>query len=171
MTIGEKIYLLRKKAGISQEELAQQVNISRQAVSKWERDESPPDTEKVILLSSIFSVSTDYLLMDDIENHTNTQNVYVPQSQSMKARKKRRWGGIFLGIGIPLGVFASLVLYVWNALMTSPEVGPLPDPLVPVAIFMGVAVVMFLVLSLFMIGFGTYRLVAFRKGKGSATRR
>ena len=66
MTIGEKIYELRKKLGMSQEELAQEVDVSRQAISKWERDEAVPDTDKIVVLSSIFSVSTDYLLLDKL---------------------------------------------------------------------------------------------------------
>lgn len=163
MTIGEKIYQLRKKAGISQEELARQVKVSRQAVSKWERDESPPDAEKIVVISSIFSVSTDYLLIDGIEGHENAEHAYLPQMQAAKARRKKKWGGVCLAIGIPLGAFSSLVLYAWNVLMTSPDVAPLPDFLMPVGIFMGITIGVFLVLSLFLIGFGSYRLVAYRK--------
>ena len=62
MSLGKRIQALRKKKGISQEQLAEKLNISRQAVSKWETDESLPDTDKIILLSRIFDVTTDYLL-------------------------------------------------------------------------------------------------------------
>ena len=65
MMIGEKIYHLRKNKELSQEELALQLTVSRQAISKWELGESVPDTENVVQLSKIFNVSTDYLLIDD----------------------------------------------------------------------------------------------------------
>ena len=71
MMIGEKIYQLRKNKELSQEELALQLTVSRQAISKWELGESIPDTENVVQLSRIFSVSTDYLLIDDNEDYDN----------------------------------------------------------------------------------------------------
>ena len=58
---------LRKKNGWSQEELAEKLNISRQSVSKWEGGASIPDLDKIIKLSALFSVSTDYLLKDELE--------------------------------------------------------------------------------------------------------
>lgn len=64
MTIGEKIYELRKEKGISQETMALDLNVSRQAVSKWETDQSLPDLDKIKLLSNYFNVSTDYLIND-----------------------------------------------------------------------------------------------------------
>ncbi len=64
MTLGEKIQQLRKASGISQEQLAEQLEVSRQSVSKWERDEALPDIGKIVLLSQLFSVSTDQLLKD-----------------------------------------------------------------------------------------------------------
>lgn len=66
MTISEKIALCRKALGISQEELAAMLNISRQAVSRWETGAAMPDTEKIIQLSRVFCVSTDYLLLDEM---------------------------------------------------------------------------------------------------------
>ena len=65
MILAEKIVNLRKQAGWSQEELAEKLGVSRQAVSKWESAQSIPDLNKVLLLSEVFSVSTDYLLKDD----------------------------------------------------------------------------------------------------------
>jgi len=71
MILAEKIAKLRKQIGWSQEELAEKMNVSRQSVSKWESANSIPDLNKIILLTDIFSVSTDYLLKDEVE-HTNT---------------------------------------------------------------------------------------------------
>lgn len=66
MNLAEKIMELRKKCGWSQEELAEKLDISRQSVSKWESGASVPEIEKVVLLSSLFGVSTDYLLKDEV---------------------------------------------------------------------------------------------------------
>ena len=67
MILADKIISLRKKAGWSQEELAEQLGVSRQSVSKWEGAQSMPDMEKILQLSKLFGVTTDYLLKDEIE--------------------------------------------------------------------------------------------------------
>lgn len=67
MILGEKIIRLRKQRAWSQEELASQLGISRQSVSKWESGASIPDLDKIISLSGLFGVSTDYLLKEEIE--------------------------------------------------------------------------------------------------------
>lgn len=67
MILADKIIMLRKKNGWSQEELAEKLNVSRQSVSKWESGLSVPDLNKIIGMSSLFGVSTDYLLKDDLE--------------------------------------------------------------------------------------------------------
>ncbi len=67
MILAEKIMHLRKKNGWSQEELAEQLNISRQSVSKWESAQSIPDLNKILMMSDLFGVSTDYLLKDSEE--------------------------------------------------------------------------------------------------------
>lgn len=79
MVLAEKIMELRKKKGWSQEELAEKLDISRQSVSKWESGASMPDIDKIILLSSLFGVSTDYLLKDEPEEERFAENtdVYV----------------------------------------------------------------------------------------------
>lgn len=76
MIFADKLILLRKKAGWSQEELAEQMNVTRQSVSKWEGAQSVPDLDKMIRLSELFGVSTDYLLKDEIEQaeHINSSN-------------------------------------------------------------------------------------------------
>lgn len=57
--LAKKIYLLRKKKGISQEELAEEINVSRQAISKWESGSAIPESSKLIILSNYFGVSVD----------------------------------------------------------------------------------------------------------------
>ncbi len=70
MILADKIIRLRKKFGWSQEELAEKMNVSRQSVSKWESANSVPDLNKILLLSEIFGVSTDFLVKDEIEEFT-----------------------------------------------------------------------------------------------------
>ena len=62
MNIADRIQYLRKSKGISQEELADRIGVSRQAVSKWKSEQSTPDVEKIILMSELFNVTTDYIL-------------------------------------------------------------------------------------------------------------
>lgn len=62
MNIADRIQYLRKQKGLSQEELADKVGVSRQAVSKWESEQSTPDLEKIIIMSDLFEVTTDYIL-------------------------------------------------------------------------------------------------------------
>ena len=59
--LSEKLYQLRKKSGLSQEQLAEQLNVSRQAISKWESGTAVPESEKLITISNYFGVSVDYL--------------------------------------------------------------------------------------------------------------
>ncbi len=67
MILGDKIIALRRQLGWSQEQLAEEMGISRQSVSKWESGMSIPDIDKILKLSEIFGVSTDYLLREEIE--------------------------------------------------------------------------------------------------------
>ena len=82
MILADKIIFQRKKAGWSQEELAEQLGVTRQSVSKWEGAQSVPDMDKILQMSRIFNVSTDYLLKDDIEE----QEIAVDTSEPMCRR-------------------------------------------------------------------------------------
>ncbi|MDE5977852.1 MAG: helix-turn-helix domain-containing protein, partial [Turicibacter sp.] len=64
MMLGEKLRNLRKAKGLSQEQLACELQVSRQAISKWELGESIPDTDNLVALSNYYRVSTDYLLLN-----------------------------------------------------------------------------------------------------------
>ena len=80
MILADKLIDLRKKNGWSQEELAEKLNVSRQAVSKWEGAQSVPDMARIIQLSEVFGVSTDYLLKDNIEQTELTQETVEEHS-------------------------------------------------------------------------------------------
>ena len=85
MNLAEKITSLRKQKGWSQEELASQLGISRQSISKWESGSSIPDIENIIFLSKIFGVSTDYLLKDD--DIVNEETSETPESKDTLPKK------------------------------------------------------------------------------------
>ena len=85
MTFGEKLQQLRRRQGWSQEELAARIPISRQAVSKWESGSAMPDTENVVAISRLFSVSTDYLLHDDYAGDQD-----IPAVKDREAALKKR---------------------------------------------------------------------------------
>lgn len=70
MNFAEKLYTLRTQSGFSQEVLAEKLNVSRQAVSKWETGPTLPETDKIIAMSNLFNVSIDSLLIDSISLNT-----------------------------------------------------------------------------------------------------
>ena len=111
MMLGEKIHQLRKGKGLSQEELASQLTVSRQAISKWELGESVPDTENVVQLSKLFDVSTDYLLNDDYESDQDIPAVKmnsetIKTEYRSKVKKTSCWIG---GVGL-FGIFIIWIL-------------------------------------------------------------
>lgn len=79
MSFAEKFYNLRTRKGLSQESIAEQFQISRQSVSKWEMGDALPETEKLPLISNFFNVSIDYLLHDEMgdNNDGNLSGVVV----------------------------------------------------------------------------------------------
>ena len=92
MILSEKIMSLRKQNGWSQENLADQLDVSRQSVSKWESGTSIPDIEKIVKMSELFNVSTDYLLKEtddeaDVRKFANTEEGYVELSEEKKGRE------------------------------------------------------------------------------------
>lgn len=79
MKMADKIHALRKEKGLSQEQLAESLGVSRQSVSKWESGQSVPDLDKILPLSKLFAVSTDFLLDEDAER---SQALPQPKSQT-----------------------------------------------------------------------------------------
>ena len=91
MILADKIIRLRKKNGWSQEELADKMNVSRQAVSKWESAQTVPDLEKILQLANLFGVTTDYLLKDEIENEEYTDGVSDPTVRKITLSEAREY--------------------------------------------------------------------------------
>ena len=84
MILADKIINERKKNGWSQEDLAEMLSVSRQSVSKWESAQAVPDLNKIIKMAEIFSVSTDYLLKDEIEPEERNASDYVDNSSDIR---------------------------------------------------------------------------------------
>lgn len=112
MTFGEKLQALRRERGWSQEDLASEIPISRQAVSKWESSAAVPDTENVLRLSDIFGVSTDYLLREELTGDGDLPAVKRREAE-LREEKDRTVAMIVLVAVLALAffwqVFGSLV--------------------------------------------------------------
>ncbi|MDO5040535.1 MAG: helix-turn-helix transcriptional regulator [Peptoniphilus sp.] len=84
MILAEKILKHRKENNWSQEDLAYKLNVSRQSISKWESGASIPDIERVILMSEIFGVSTDYLLKDEVDIVESEREYTLPDNENAR---------------------------------------------------------------------------------------
>lgn len=100
MNLGEKIFTLRKEKGLSQEALAEQIGTTRQAVSKWENNQGYPETEKLLQLSNIFEVSTDFLLKDEksIKN-IDDKGYYVSKEMAKGYIASEKRVSRYIGVG------------------------------------------------------------------------
>lgn len=93
MKLSEKITQLRKTNGWSQEDLAEQMNVSRQAISRWENETALPDANNILQLSKLFNVTTDYLLNEDYTSDNDIPCVKEAhkKSDSQKLIYKKRF--------------------------------------------------------------------------------
>ena len=94
MSLAKKMIELRKQNGLSQQDLADRLGVSRQAISRWETGAVQPLADSVKSLAQVFQVSTDYLLNDDLDTPTPppaAQPAPTPQEEPTPTRKHRRW--------------------------------------------------------------------------------
>ena len=108
MTFGEKLQSLRQRSGMSQDALAERLQVSRQAVSRWERDETMPETDKVVALADIFGVTTDYLL--------RPQPAQAEPEEKQPPRERQDWVERFLAFASRKWYLLGWVLIAWGAL-------------------------------------------------------
>ena len=129
MILADKIVKLRKKSGMSQEELAEKMGVSRQAVSKWEGAQSIPDLDKILMLSSLFSVTTDYLLKDDIDEEeylddvedSIARRVSIDEANAyLEVRKRVSWQ---IALATLLCILSPVTLIVLGGLSDIPSTG------------------------------------------------
>ena len=122
MTIADRIQSLRKAKGMSQEELADKVGVSRQAVSKWESEQATPDLDKVVIMSDIFEVTTDYLLKGiepvKSDEHKTMADVIdqkvLTEKNGTRAKTALKWFLIGFGILLAIDLISMLVYFLVN---------------------------------------------------------
>lgn len=107
MGIDKKIYELRKKAGFSQEELGDKLNVSRQTISKWETGQSTPEIDKVTAICDLFGITTDEFLRDKTAAEKNTSELNTGNQKENKGIKNSNliyafiaFAGVLVGIPI-----------------------------------------------------------------------
>ncbi len=121
MKFNEKLIELRKKSGLSQEELGYKLNVSRQTVSKWELGQTTPELEKIIQLSKIFNVSTDELINDTPSNsYTDSAQNNGNQSSTYNSSNKKPKNIKFFIIG---GIVVIIVLFILKLFALFPALG------------------------------------------------
>ena len=107
MKLSEKILAQRKKMGLSQEELAERLNVSRQAVSRWEVGSAQPDASNVLQLSKLFGVTADYLLNDEYESDRD-----VPIVRRTENGAKERLRKIAAVCIAAFGLLGNFIIYI-----------------------------------------------------------
>ena len=107
MALSEKLYELRKKSGLSQEQLAEQLGVSRQAISKWESGKAFPESDTLISISQYFDVTLDYLMKENEPASEAITDAEKPQTKTKSGREKQIIGLVTCLIGI-------LCLLVWG---------------------------------------------------------
>ncbi len=116
MDLSFKLQELRKASNLSQEELGEKLDVSRQAISKWEAGQTSPEIKKIIQLSEIFNVSTDYLLIDELENADGAQN---GKGEKLKSNKKSIMISLVLSAALLVCIIAITQLNAKNQKLSS----------------------------------------------------
>ena len=130
MILADKIMELRKKNGWSQEELAEKVGVSRQSVSKWESAQAVPDLNKILVLSEVFGVTTDYLLKDEMveEEYLEMQQDVLAEVRHITMEQANEFIGLKqmtaprIAIGVAMCILSPIMLIV---LTSAAEMGML----------------------------------------------
>ena len=121
MILADKLIQLRKKNGWSQEELADRMRVSRQSVSKWEAAQTTPDLERILMLSNLFGVTTDYLLKDELEAEEYTDAVTdssvrcITMEQANTYLAHRKWASVQISLATVLCILSPICLILLSA--------------------------------------------------------
>ena len=133
MILGEKILALRKRMNWSQEELAEKLDISRQSVSKWEVGATIPDLDKILKMSDIFGVSTDYLLKDEIEETGLSGGRDIPDGRTVSVEEANEFMRLSqevsgkIALAVSLFILSPVILLQLFALTEGEKVWILED--------------------------------------------
>ena len=149
MKLQEKIYYCRKKAGYSQEALAEQLGVSRQAISKWENGDAEPEISKLRLLAQAFDVTADWLLTDEepeepyekerviystygSDSNSNSNSNWVESVPGVLGKLIKRYGwlfGVYVAVaGASFAFVGGLMRYMARSFFSSFSVQPSFDP-------------------------------------------
>ena len=120
MRFGEKLADLRKSHGYTQENLAEKLGVSRQAVARWEANDTVPDITMLLGICEIFHVSADYLIHDDYESDEDIPAVREKSETVREVTEKSRANHLIAGICFAVAAFCSLLSL--GILLTSSEV-------------------------------------------------
>lgn len=110
MDFSEKLFTLRKAGELTQEQLAEKLNVSRQSVSKWESGQAVPELDKIVALAAVFNVTTDYLLKSsEIDDLCVKTELLEKQQQAMlmqQQRQRRIWECVLYSLAVLLVLLA-----------------------------------------------------------------
>ena len=109
MKLPDKIIKLRKERGWSQEDFAEKLDVSRQAISRWENGTALPDAQNVLQISKLFNVTTDYLLNDDYESDSDIPAVQIATKETKNLFLKEKRLHLFVAICFTVGWFCWLI--------------------------------------------------------------
>lgn len=132
MILADKIIQLRKKNGWSQEELAEKLQVSRQAVSKWESAQSTPDLNRLLQMSALFGVTTDYLLKDEMETEEYSTSEpaetlrHVSLAEAQTYLQLRKDASVSIALATLLCILSPVPLFLLGASSESPAF-PIPE--------------------------------------------
>lgn len=118
MSLGEKLLSYRKKKGLSQEEVADILHVTRQTVSKWETDQSTPDFDKIVPICDLYEVSTEELFREDgvVREESNSKS----NDSSTEYHKKK---ALYTTIAVMLYILSVVVIIFFSVVLRSPIIG------------------------------------------------
>ena len=121
MSLGEKLLKLRKKKGLSQEEVADILHVTRQTVSKWETDQSMPDFDKVVPICNLYEISTEELFHGEISTPREVEEVSIENTSTYQNYNHKK--ALFTTVAVMLYILSVVVIIFFSTVLRSPIVG------------------------------------------------
>lgn len=121
MSLGEKLLKLRKKKGLSQEEVADILHVTRQTISKWETDQSMPDFDKVVPICNLYEISTEELFHDEVSTPREVEEVSIENTTTYQNYNHKK--ALFTTVAVMLYILSVVVIIFFSTVLRSPIVG------------------------------------------------
>lgn len=121
MSLGEKLLKLRKKKGLSQEEVADILHVTRQTVSKWETDQSMPDFDKVVPICNLYEISTEELFHNEVSTSRKVEEVSMENTATYQNYNHKK--ALFTTVAVMLYILSVVVIIFFSTVLRSPIVG------------------------------------------------